>query len=166
MRKSFLVTAAALALGSASLWAASSQAQSISKDDMAVLSQKAAYAQSSERTTVKRRHPVTRHEAAVYHRRHYAQQPYYYRRGYAQAPMSYYSPMNPYGYDYGYRRGVDVTATGSIAGATPGVYGVYGPSWGQTPGQSWISYCSAKYPTYDKTSNTVWAPDGQQYLCQ
>jgi hypothetical protein len=53
---------------------------------------------------------------------------------------------------------VDSMATGSIV--------VVPQQMGQMPGETWIGYCSRKYSTYNRTSNTYMGPDGQQYLCQ
>ncbi|NIX75747.1 BA14K family protein [Microvirga terricola] len=71
----------------------------------------------------------------------------------AQTPSQYYSPTNPKGYSYGYRRGAAPASTGTVQA---------GPSRGQT----WISYCSHKYRSYDPRSNTYWGADGKQHICR
>lgn len=81
----------------------------------------------------------------------------------------YYSPMNQVGYTYGYPYGLGYLNTGLEPTSTGSIFstGSFGsvtsfPQWG---GQTWISYCSRRFPTYDATSNTFWGPDGQQHLC-
>ncbi|MGO4570753.1 BA14K family protein [Microvirga sp. 2TAF3] len=89
---------------------------------------------------------------------------------YAQytAPRSrtqrYYSPTNPYGYEYGYPRGYEEpTTTGGVATPTGPLHTNAYPDW---PGQTWISYCSRRYPTYNPESNTFWGTDGREHLCR
>ncbi|MGO4706549.1 BA14K family protein [Microvirga sp. 2MCAF38] len=88
-----------------------------------------------------------------------------------QSWRQYYSPMNQVGYEYGYPRGlgylntgIEPTSTGSI-GLSPGFFSGGGGGFPQWSGQTWISYCSRRFPTYDSTSDTFWGPDGQQHLC-
>jgi len=70
----------------------------------------------------------------------------------AETPAQYHSPQNPYGYDAGYPDNYKPVAEKSTDGPTVG--------------QTWISYCSHKYKTYDPVSNTYWGADGKQHLCQ
>ena len=73
---------------------------------------------------------------------------------------NYYSPTNPRGYDYGYnKRGASPATTGSVVQSGVAQSGPVGD-------ESWISYCSAKYRTYDATSNTYWGKDGRQHICR
>jgi hypothetical protein len=69
----------------------------------------------------------------------------------------YHSPTNPYGYEYGYQPGATATTVGSISPRDQA---------GPAPQESWISYCSAKYRTYDRVSNTFWGKDGKQHICR
>ena len=86
--------------------------------------------------------------------------------GPAQA-QPYFVPQGPVEYSpgYGYGEGpvemdpfVDPGATGSVV--------ILPEPTGPAPGETWIGYCSRKYPTYNRTSNTWWGPDGRQYLCR
>jgi hypothetical protein len=72
---------------------------------------------------------------------------------------NYYSPANPRGYDYGYKRGAGPATTGSVVRSGVAQSGPVGD-------ESWISYCSAKYRTYDANSNTYWGSDGRQHICR
>ncbi|MBF9233122.1 BA14K family protein [Microvirga alba] len=108
-----------------------------------------------------------------------------------QTPRQYFSPMNQLGYEYGFVPGLGylntslspavsgsigavtgpvVTGpetTGSI-GLTTGAVGygfARGSEFPQWAGQTWISYCSRRFPTYDRISDTFWGPDGQRHLC-
>lgn len=144
MRHILKLAVATLAIGALSTWAAPVSAQSPS--DMAggpsALMAKSAYSAQSE-------HQAKAKRSAAQHR----------------PPANYYSPTNPRGYDYGYRYpgGVDTMTTGSIFVPRPATrWGQEGPA----SGQSWIAYCSAKYQTYDATSNTFWGRDGRQHICQ
>jgi hypothetical protein len=70
----------------------------------------------------------------------------------AETPKQYHSPLNAYGYDAGYPDNYKPVAEN--------------PPAGPTVGQTWISYCSHKYKTYDPVSNTYWGADGKQYICK
>jgi hypothetical protein len=73
-------------------------------------------------------------------------------------PVEAYPPGYPGQVEIYPRVEVDPMATGSIV--------LMPQQMGQQPGETWIGYCSRRYPTYNRTSNTYLGPDGQRYLCQ
>lgn len=99
----------------------------------------------------------------------------------AQTPRQYFSPMNQLGYEYGFNPGLgylntslrpDVTgsiglATGPVvAGPSPaGFSAPLASSFPEYAGQTWIAYCSHRFPTYNRWSNTFWGPDGLEHQC-
>ncbi|NIX75568.1 BA14K family protein [Microvirga terricola] len=99
----------------------------------------------------------------------------------AETPRQYFSPMNQLGYNYGFNPGLgylntslrpDVTGSiGATTGAValgPSPVGFATPMFSSFPeyaGQTWIAYCSHRFPTYNRWSNTFWGPDGLQHEC-